>query len=368
MRVLQLINSLGFFGAENVLMELSKALKHNVEPIVGVFNNKYNPHMEVAEEAERYNLKTAVFPCNGRFDPRTFLALRTFFKNGRIDLVHTHNYKSNFYAFFASSGLNLPLITTCHNWPGTTAKMRFYAALDKRLLNGFERVVAVSDLVKDEILHHGISLSKVSIIPNGIDINKFTTQLEDDKKKIRKDLGVPIDCKLVGTVGRLSEEKGHDFLVVAARIVLHHYQKAMFLIVGDGPQMERLKREANQLPFIFTGVRNDMPGLYSAMDLFVLPSLNEGLPMVLLEAMASHKPVVATKVGDVSKLIRDGQNGLLVEPGDGNCLADALLYLLGNDEKRSLIAQEGYRTVLEYFSSKVMADKYFETYQEVLGQ
>jgi len=366
MNILQLISSGGFFGAENVLLELSKALKRrNVETVVGVFNNKYNPHTEVAEEAERHNLKTAAFQCNGRFDPRTLITLRSFLKHNRIDLIHTHNYKSNFYAFFASLGLNLPLVTTCHNWLGASAKMRFYNALDKSLLSGFDRLVAVSDRVKDEIMLHGIPMSKVSIISNGIDITRFASRWQDDRAKIRKDIGVPIDSELIGTVGRLTEEKGHSFLLEAARIVRQHYPKAMFIIIGDGPLMEKLKKEAGKLPFIFTGFRNDMPGLYSALDLFVLPSLNEGLPMVLLEAMASHKPVVATKVGDVPKLICSGQNGLLVEPANVKSLADALLYLSADDKKRCLIAQEGYRTVLKHFSSKVMADRYLKIYREV---
>lgn len=366
MRVLQLISSIGFFGAENVLIELCKELRHtNFKPILGIFKNRRNLHLEVAEKAKQYNLPVAIFPCDRKFDLKTFLAVRKFLKNSRIDIIHTHNYKSNFYALFSSLGMNMSLIATCHNWLGNTAKMKFYANLDKFFLNRFDRVIAVSDNIKQEILRQKIQPKKVLTIPNGIDIKRFSGNV--DGNGLRREFGIEQDCKIIGTIGRLTKEKGHTVLLAASEKVLQKYPKAVFLLVGDGPLREDLEKKVGKSSVIFTGVRNDMPSVYSAIDVFVLPSLNEGLPMVLLEAMCSKKPIVATKVGAIPTVVNNTKTGLLVDPGDENQLAKALLYLLCDEDKGKLMGEEGYKTVSNNFSSQKMAEKYVEVYKEILA-
>jgi glycosyltransferase involved in cell wall biosynthesis len=202
---------------------------------------------------------------------------------------------------------------------GEDLKMKLYARLDKSLLNRFDKVVAVSDTVKQEILNRNISSTRVLTIPNGIDVDRFNSRKRPDT--LKREFGIDHNCRIIGTVGRLSEEKGHSHLLHAAEKVLRTCPDVVFLIVGDGPLREDLQDKALQLaqggsvnPFLFTGVRNDMEEIYSLMDIFVLPSLTEGLPMVLLEAMAAQKPVVATKVGAVPGVIDDGHSGLLISP------------------------------------------------------
>ncbi|MFX0202914.1 MAG: glycosyltransferase, partial [Candidatus Hodarchaeota archaeon] len=174
LKVLQLISSSGFFGADNMLIELSKGLRHTTfSPIIGVFRNLHNPHLEVAEEAKRYNVPVEIFPCNGRLDFKTLLSIRRFLEDQKIGIIHTHGYKSNLYALAASLGQNVSLITTCHNWLGDDPKMRFYARLDKFFLNRFGKVIAVSEGLKQEILCHNISPRKVLTIYNGVDVDRF---------------------------------------------------------------------------------------------------------------------------------------------------------------------------------------------------
>jgi len=379
MNVLQLISSSGFFGADNVLIELSKELQHtDFSPIIGVFENAQNPHLEVAEEAKREGFPVTIFPCNGRLDFRTILLIRRFLEQQQINIIHTHGYKSNLYALAASLSKKASLVTTCHNWLGDDPKMRFYARLDKFFLSRFDRIIAVSDSVKQDILNHNISPKKVLAIHNGIEIDRFDNK--ENENGLRRGLGIDENCKVIGTVGRLSEEKGHIHLLKASEKVLKEYPKVVFLIVGDGPLRRHLEAKSCELatelissgtgcsktPLIFTGVRSDMPAIYSLMDVFVLPSLTEGLPMVLLEAMASMLPVVATRVGDVPAVVKDNETGLLIEPGDEKGIKESLVYLLKNPEIARDMGEMGCKKVKEHYSSKKMAREYIDIYNEAL--
>ena len=128
----------------------------------GVFKNLYNPHLEVAEEAKKHDFPVTIFPCNGRVDIRTILLMRRFLEEQKIEIIHTHNYKSNFYGLIASFGLNVPLITTCHTWFGKTLKMRTFLFLDKCLLKRFDKIVAVSGPIREEALHCRVPSRKIS--------------------------------------------------------------------------------------------------------------------------------------------------------------------------------------------------------------
>jgi len=377
-KVLQLISSSGFYGADNVLIELSRQLNAtDFSPIVGVFKNLYNPHLEIAKVAQSHCLPVQVFRCRGKLDPKTILGLRHFLEKQKIGLIHAHGYKTNFYVLAATAGKKIPCVTTCHNWLGDESKMRFYSWLDKSLLKRFDRVVAVSDPVMREIQKHGTASKKVVKILNGIDVDRFINT--GNRARLKEELGIPENARVIGTVGRLSEEKGHMHLFEAAVTVMERCPKVVFLVVGDGPlrpyleekskefaDTARVKTGISETPFIFAGVRQDMPAIYSIMDIFILPSLNEGLPMVLLEAMASQKPVIATNVGAVPKVIENGYSGILVPPGDIESLAEAIIDLLSNPRKAGVFAAHARERVEQEFSSKRMAERYIEVYKDVL--
>lgn len=376
--MVQLISSSGFFGADNVLLELSKNLHAlGLKSVVGVFRDFRQPHLEIAEAAGKNGLPTVVFPCKGRMDLSTVLAIKKYMMETGTHLVHSHGYKSNIYALAASYGRPIARVSTCHNWPSAQIKMKLYAALDKSILNGFDKVVAVSDKVKDALLKYIMCREKIATVYNGIDIAKFgKTQ---DEGVLRRELGIPEDYCVIGTVGRLAEEKGHFYLMEAAKSVLQEQPKTVFLIVGDGPWRKRLEAKSRefevrlraksalvQRPFVFAGVRKEMPAVYSAMDIFVLPSLREGLPMVLLEAMASRKPVLATSVGAVPKVVRSGVSGMLVPPADSTALSKGIIELMGNPKRAKMLAENGRLRVEEEFSSRVMTEKYIEIYEAAL--
>ena len=369
-KILHLISSAGFFGAENVVIELAKQLlASNYEPIIGVFNNIHNNHTEIADVAKSYNLKVKLFTCNGQFDLKTIMTIRNFIKKNDILIIHSHGYKSNFYALMANLyNKNLSSITTCHLWTQASFKNRIYESLDKKWLNRFDRIVTVSDELMDEVLTRRISESKVTTIYNGIDLDRFNDVFNIND--IRKKLNIPSHFKVIGTIGRLNEQKGHVFIIESAPQILKAFPDTIFVIVGDGYLKQTLQEKVVDAKleknFIFTGIYKNIPEILAAMDIFILPSLAEGLPMALLEAMAAKKPIIASKVGSIPDVIIPNETGLLIEPRDVSSLEKSIIELLNDKNKAARLAENGYKTIINKFSSKIMAKKYLDIYETLL--
>jgi glycosyltransferase involved in cell wall biosynthesis len=369
MKILHLISSSGYFGADNMLIELARGSRSSaLLPVVGIFRNVHNPHEEIGEVAKSHELPVEIFPCGGKVDLGTLLKIRRVLSRQGVDIVHTHGYKSNLYALGAAAGTGVGKIATCHNWLGDDVKMKSYARVDKLLLKRFDRVVAVSDTIREELVSGGIPTHKIDTIYNGIDLKRFEGPA--DTEAARKALRIRDGCRVVGTVGRLSEEKGHIYLLRAARDPALQGQNLVFLIVGDGPLRESLEKEADGMGFgpgdmLFTGTRTDVDRLYGLMDLFVLPSLTEGFPMALLEAVASKRPVVASEVGGVPKVIEEGSSGRLVKPGDAEALARAIRDVLADPKEGCRMAERAYETVRKAFSAEGMAQRYLDIYEEM---
>jgi glycosyltransferase involved in cell wall biosynthesis len=367
MKILQLISSAGFFGAESVVLQLSRELNSlRVKNVIGGFDNSQNHHTEIAWHAEKYNLDVAVFKCGGKIDVKTLFDIKKFVKDNEIDIIHTHGYKSDVYGFMAGYLLKKPLMSTCHNWISDDLRTRAYYRLDKTILRRFHRVVAVSEDIETELLRNRISRNKISLIFNGIDTSKFG----DGSGNIRREFNIDDSTKVIGTVARFTAEKGMPYLLEAAKELLNSFPDIVFMIVGDGPLKNDLAKKSIDLGIservVFTGMRDDMPEVYSAMDIFVLPSLKEGLPMVLLEAMSAGKPVVATSVGAVTRVIENGKEGLLVSPGDANELKRAITLMLTDGEFSRQVSRNAYNRVSGNFSSKAMCSRYLEIYETLV--
>jgi len=366
MRILQLISSAGYYGAENVLVCLAESLRSaGHENLIGVFHNQHRPNTEIADRARTLALPTVIFPCRGRLDRDAIASIQQCVRDNDIDLIHTHGYKSNIYGILAARAARVPMVATCHNWPALTLPLRLYSILDRMVLHKANHVVAVSENVRRRLRHFAISRRKISVIQNGVDTRRFASA----QPVLRQELGLN-GRTVVGAVGRLSSEKGHKFLLEAAPRLFAEFPDLAVVFVGAGPEqpaLESLAKEFNlQDRVFFAGFRNDMPQVYASIDIFVLPSLEEAMPLTMLEAMAAGLPVVASDVGDIGKTIGSSDCGLLVQPGSAEELLAALARVLRDPALRAALGANARARVHSAFSIQRTAAQYLEVYQSVL--
>lgn len=364
MRVLQIISSSGIYGAEKMLMGLVRSLAElECQTVFGVFDNRHVEARPIFDSLTAEGLTLEPITCSGKIDFSTVHKIRECIQKYDIDIVHTHGYKADIYGFAAALKRHTPIVATSHYWTRRTPALRFYAHCDQIILRNFDMVVAVSQDIASEIVASGTRAERVLTIDNGIDLRPFHAPTPS-LVSYRKGQG-----PIVGTVGRLVEQKGFDYLLHAIPAILSQYPDATFLIVGEGNEHGRLEALARELNItenvVFVGQRSDMPNVYASFDVFVLPSIDEGMPIALLEALATARPVVATRVGAVPKLVFDGQTGLLVEARDIPALQGALLRLLGDTEKSKALGANGRQLVEQNYSAHVMAERYLKLYQRV---
>jgi len=368
-KVLHLISSGGLFGAENVVLNLA-AKSEGIASFVGAMNNQHNPHLEIIEEAKKMGLNTVVFGSKGKFDFETIIAVKRFIIDNKIDIVHSHNYKSDITAFFATRLTGTKWIATNHLWHSSDQKMRFYENIDSFVLKFAQKVIGVSSEIKEDMLHRNLRGELLEVIDNGIPIEKFDRHIRNDQMRSLLGIG-PEDCAIM-MVGRLAIEKGHEVFLKAASEVVKKNQKVKFIIIGDGPLGEVLKHRTRDLNLsgyvVFAGILENMPAVYAAGDILVNASSAEGLPMTILEAMASRLPVIATDVGAVGEVIKNQENGILLQSGDDHQLALSIIELARDQEKRLRFAKKAYQDVCEHFSDTRMANNYKQIYEGILNK
>ena len=365
MNVLQLISSGGYYGAENVVVSLSESLRQqNCRSVIGVFHNDRQRNEELTRQAEKRGLEVQQIICRRRWDWQTVGAIQEKLESLNIDLLHTHGYKADIYGYLASRRIGLPVISTCHLWTHDTAAVRLYEYLNALFLRRFDAVVAVSETIADSLRRSGVRESKIRVIDNGIDLSSFSQARATLAEKIDKGRNL-----IVGTVGRLASQKGLEYFLRAAREVLLEFPDVTFVFLGAGPDREKLENMATDLAIrqnvLFVGHYTHMPGAYASMDVFVLASVDEGMPMVVLEALASKKPVVATRVGAVPRLIIHEKTGLLIEPRDVQALKGAIIRLLNDSSLRAQLGNAGEALVQRSHSHNLMARNYLELYEQV---
>jgi glycosyltransferase involved in cell wall biosynthesis len=363
--VLQLISSGGYYGAENVVVALSESLEgKNCRSLIGAFEHRPHQIEELTRQAQRRGLTVLPLLCRGRWDRQTMRAIREILISQKIDVLHTHGYKPDIYGYLASRGFGIPRVATCHLWTDDTSSVRAYEFLDSLILRRFNSVVAVSDAVAERLLGSGIQSSRIRVIENGIDPRYFC-QTRDTVT----DASGQARTLVVGTVGRLVPQKGLEYFLRAAKEVIAEVPEVTFVLVGEGPDREKLEHMTRALGIrrnvLFTGFCTDMPRAYAEMDLYVQASVDEGMPMAVLEALASKKAVIATSVGAVPQLVIPERTGILVPPKDVHCLKSAILRLLRDPGLRSRLAESGTALVHRNHSHDAMAEKYLAVYEQV---
>ena len=367
MKVLHIISSSGFYGAENVLINITRALKDNKHsPYLICIKGARKPDPEIHSQAKKNKVPSMIISCSSKLDISAVMKIRGFIKKEGIQILHAHGYKSNIYGLIASKLARVPIIVTNHLWTGETRAVRFYEWLDRLIINNMNHIVSVSPLIMEELKALHIKDERKSLILNGIDTEYFNPS--GVRKGMRDDLKVNGDL-VIGTVGRLCRQKGQAYLIKAFKELCELDGHIKLIIAGDGDLKEQLVDEVKELKLedkvIFVGTQKDMVSLYNSLDIFVLPSLTEGLPMVMLEAMSMKLPVVATRVGGIPDVIQKNE-AILVSPQEVGELKDAVLRLMHNPLLRKEMGEMARARVVSDFSLDAFGKKYIGIYEKVI--
>ena len=287
--------------------------------------------------------------------------LAALFRRERVDVVHAHNRMALLYAAAPAKLAGATAIYTRHGPGEGSGTQRRFRRAAARFLDAY---VAVSPEMLTISRQQGdCDEKKLLTIDNGVDLRRFRPDT-DSRARLRKELGISPTAWVVGTVGRLAPEKAYDLLIAAAAPLLGDGSR--LVIVGDGDEAGRLRAaaaEARVEPFVhITGHRDDVAHLLCAFDVFALSSKMEGLPLVILEAMATELPIVSTAVGGIPGAVADGETGLLSPPGDVEALRDLLRALAADRGRARRLGQNGRQVALARYSSERMVNDYLALY------
>jgi glycosyltransferase involved in cell wall biosynthesis len=271
------------------------------------------------------------------------------FKKHKFDLIHTHGYRADVLGIFLAKIMGLPAITTCHGFISNDLQLTLYNRLDRFMLRFARKIIAVSPGLKSDLVGSGIEESRITMVQNAVNGSYADESFAQNRQAKRLYCGLTEKDFVVGYVGRLSEEKGIRYLIDAIAMQNRSELLSKLLIIGEGSQrkeLESLVKKANiEDNVIFAGFQSDIEKWLPAMDVFVLPSLTEGTPMSLLEAMAYGIPVVASAVGGVPQVIDSGKNGILISPGKPKDIKDAVILLYTNEDLRMRFSREARKKI-----------------------
>jgi len=305
----------------------------------------------------------------GPLDWRTVRHMVRLCRRHCVDIWHGHDYKSNVLGLIVRRFQPMRLVSTVHGWNLRTRRASLYYWIDRMALRHYDRVVCVSDDLHECCLAAKVSAQRCRVIENAIDTEQYARRMSTDEAKRRLDFEP--NRLLIGAVGRLSAEKNFAGLIEAVERLLRKGLDVQLMIVGDGDQRGPLEGLIAQRGLgdrvRLLGFRSDTIDLYQAMDIYALSSLREGLPNVLLEAMALEVPVLATRIAGVPKLVRHQTDGLLVEPGDVDALTAGLQSLAVDEGLRTQLAAAGRRRIEQSYSFAARMAAMRAVYDEVLG-
>lgn len=332
-RICHIFKITGVSGSENHLLTLASHLDHSRYRLTFCLLVEREPDLSAyIATLEAIGVEVVRFPIRADLDPLLLWRLVRFLRVQRPDVVHTHLIHGDLYGTLAARLAGVPhVVSTKHN-DDAFRQRGFYAWLDRALARYQNQIITISHHLRRFYVEvEGLPADKISTIHYGLDPGAFLQRVGEGAD-VRAELGMPADVPLVGVVGRLTEQKGHAYLLDAFAEVIQALPSAHLLVVGDGELRPALEQQAARLGLqdsvTFTGRREDVPRIMMALDVLVMPSLWEGFGLVLLEAMAAGKPVVASRVSAIPEIVVEGETGLLVPPADPKALAQALLVIL----------------------------------------
>ncbi len=357
-------------GVQQQLLSLLKAYNREV---FNPFFCCFGPKEAMGREIEGIGIElTALNRFRyHRILPGIFVDLSRLMKKKHIHIVRTHRYHPNVYGRVAAFLAGVPVIVaSVHD------NYRMDKRPKRRIVNHIlskitDKIVAVSESIKKDIVRYDkIDPSKILVIPNGVDTERFNP--EGNFANIKEEFLIKDNDIVIGFVGRIVPAKGLEYLIDTLSYLKEEFKNLKLLIIGEGSLVDGLKEKSKENnvndSVIFTGRRRDIPDILSCIDIFVMPSIAEGLPNALLEAMAMGKPIVATEVGGIPEVIKNGSNGQLVPPRDPGALAMAIKEFIGNGQLATKMGQAARNLVLDNYSIGKTAQKWQSLYLSILKE
>ncbi len=360
------------FGGERVILTLGRNMDRGVfDCSLMCMDRGDGRSRHLMAAAGRSGMRVESVRVRGRLDWRAIRHLGRFIREREIDLIHTHDFKSDFYGFLATTGRRVRRVATAHGSTRDSFVKRLYLSFTEKLVYPrFDAVIAVSEDLRPRLEGRCLRPEKIRVIQNGLDIRVLDMCRDDNEPPLP--LTGNGNHRVFAVIGRLYPDKGHAFFLHAFETLAHEFPDITGLIVGDGPERERIQDRIRSLGIeervCCCGVRKNMRRVYDSIDYLVIPSLTEGLPYVMLEAMACGIPVLATAVGDIPLLVRDGRTGYLVKPGDTTGLTRRMRDLVAMPETTRAMAHEGRNLVDERFSASSMVGKTQELYLSLINR
>lgn len=364
-RISYLVYDLGPGGLQNFVFNLANRLDSNLfECTIIGFSQKYRIEREKLTEG----VKILAFNKQKGNDLGLIYQLYRLLRQERPHCVQSHNWGTLFEGLVSAKLARVPAFI--HAERGTIERRRRNLILQWLLWRRVDQVLCVSELHRQRLSEAvGFSRDRIRPIANGVDTDTFRP-CPNGKETIRSMLGLKPEQFYIGTVGNLRPVKNQVLMLRACRKLCQNYENVRVIIAGTGPLQDELSHYTKELGIQhkvqFLGARTDIPDVLNAMDVFVLPSLSEGMPNAVLEAMACGLPVVATRVGGLPEVVEDGETGILTPSQDEAFLESALFNLLHDDTKRQMLGEKGRKRVLEHFSLDKMVEEYQNLYHALV--
>ena len=371
MKVLHLIRGGDSGGAKTHLFNLLDELKKHADCqvvclIPGIF------YQEILEK----DIKTTLFEQKNRFDLSVVSKIKDLIEKDEVDILHVHGAMANFVARFLKGKINIPIVTTMHSDYlldfDTFFKKIIFTALNVWSLKKIDYFIAVSDNFKDMLISRGFRANGIHVVYNGMDFSKVPENITNREEFAKKyNIEIEENVTYIGIVARFDSVKGVDIFIEGAKKLYDQNKNVRFLIAGDGPQREQLEALADSLGMKnvihFLGFIKDIYGFFNFIDINCLTSWCESFPYSMLEGAAMKNPMVASDVGGISGLIKNGETGYLFEAGNTDEFANKLNLLCENPESRKRMGENIYNLATTQFSSNTFAKTHLDIYEKIIS-
>ena len=367
--VLDIRDSPWFDGPGRTIIEVAAGLRQqNIDIKIATFRSAETRESDYLTKAKERGLECVEITESKTLDFSIIGQILDYNETTPIDVIHTHDLRSNLFGLIAAHKLKVPIVSTAHGWVANTLKRKLLLFIDKLLLAYFfDLVITVSDKTQSKLKKIHPFAKHFVTVRNALDTQHYRIE---ESGELRRSLGVSKDTALIGKIGRLSPEKRQDQLLHSIKLLVDEGYRLKLLLIGIGPEEENLRRLTENLSLEdvveFAGFIKDMQPVYSELDLVIQASSTEGMPNVVLESMLMRVPIIATDVGGTSEIIDSDLVGTLIEADNREEMTDSIRSFLDSPQSYIEKTDKAERRIREEFDSNIRLARMAEVYNSIL--